>query len=463
MTAAAPQMRHRFHIIFTLRYVRYGLVLCLIPMMQALLRWDIAALATALWQDVAILLFCVAAALFLWRVTSYAISADGITIEQGVFVKSTRFFATHSIAALEISRPILCRLLGASCMKLYFKTQAAPRTYELYLPKKVAQSTAEQLLPVRADTSVFAPTGFEKMAFVMLSANVLTSVLFISMGLKRVSEFFGQRLQNMAVENFSKLTKLAAHFLPAGLAFITAALFVVLSFTFLYALLRTAGFTVCRNGGVIVMRGGFLTKIERRIAVKSVSACDVRVTPVARVLGRYPVYLSAGSFHGSDPLLVYKKNAPEIVEALLQNFTVPSQKMCEPARKSIVQYLWKPATGLALSLAVCGVALTVMPNLLPMLAVPVILSCGSLALSLEGFFKEGVCKNENRTLSLCFARCFTRHEICVFTPDIAYTIVAHSLSISAGRCDFFVHLPCRRRYGVRGILRYVADDIPFIL
>ncbi|MEG0166587.1 MAG: hypothetical protein RR709_01835 [Ruthenibacterium sp.] len=464
MTPDVPQTRHRFHIIFTLRYLRYGLVLCLVPMVQALFAWDWQALIFALWQDTAILLFSGGAALFLWLVTSYDFAPDGIVIQQGVLVQSRRFFAADSVAALEISRPLYCRLLGASILKLYFKTQAAPHTYQLYLPKKAAQHTAETLLPVRADSSVFAPTGFEKMAFVMLSANVLTSVLFISMGFRRISEIFGQNLQNIAFENFSKLTALASHFLPAGLAFVTAALFVVLSFTFLYALLHTAGFTVCRNGGVIIMRGGLITKIERRIAVLSVSACDVRVTPVARLLRRYPVYISAGSFHGGDiPLLVFKKNAPQMMTALLANFTPPSQKLCEPSRKSIPQYLWKPAVCLALSLAVYGVALTIMPQLLPMLAVPVLLSFAALAQSLEGFLKEGVCKNENRTLSLCFTRFFTRHEVCVFAADTSYTLVAHSLSISAGRCDFYVHLPCRLRYHVRGILRYVADDIPFIL
>ncbi|MEG0911264.1 MAG: hypothetical protein RSF70_06735 [Ruthenibacterium sp.] len=464
MTADAPQTRHRFHIIFTLRYLRYGLVLCAIPMVQALLHWDLNALITALWQDAAILLFFAAAAFLLWFATSYTLSAAGIHLRQGILVRHSLFFAADSIAALEISRPLHCRLLGASVLRLYFKTQAAPRTYALYLPRKVAQKTAEQLLPVRADTSVFAPTGFEKMAFVMLSANVLTSVIFMSMGWKRVGEIFGQDLQDLAFANFSKLTALAAHFLPAGLAFITSALFVIVSLTFLYALLHTAGFTVCRNGGVIIMRGGFITKIERRIAAKSVSACDVRITPVARLLRRYPVYITAGSFQGGDiPLLLFKKDAPQMAEMLLQDFTPPTKQMCVPSRKSVPQYLWKPAVGLALSLAVCGVALTIMPQLLPMLAVPMVLFSLSLAQSTEGIFKEGVCKNSNRTLSICFTRFFTRHEVCVFSQDTAYTLVAHSLSISAGRCDFYVHLPCRLKYRVRGILRYMADDLPFIL
>ena len=56
----------RFHIIFALRYLRYGLLLCLVPMVQALLAFDLDSMWAALTQDAAILLVCAAAALALW-------------------------------------------------------------------------------------------------------------------------------------------------------------------------------------------------------------------------------------------------------------------------------------------------------------------------------------------------------------------------------------------------------------
>ena len=62
---------------------------------------------------------------------------------------------------------------------------------------------------------------------------------------------------------------------------------------------------------------------------------------------------------------------------------------------------------------------------------------------------------------MCFTRFFTRHEVCVLTPDIAYTITENPFSVSGGRCDLRVHLPCGVRYRVRGVLRYLAQEIPF--
>ena len=55
--------QRRFHIIFAVHYLRYGLLLCLVPMLQALLAFDLDSLWAALRQDAVILLACAAAAL----------------------------------------------------------------------------------------------------------------------------------------------------------------------------------------------------------------------------------------------------------------------------------------------------------------------------------------------------------------------------------------------------------------
>lgn len=81
-----------------------------------------------------------------------------------------------------------------------------------------------------------------------------------------------------------------------------------------------------------------------------------------------------------------------------------------------------------------------------------VLALAGLLVSLEGFFREGLHKNANRTLSVCYTRFFTRHEVCVFTPDLSYTLLENPFSVSGGRCDVRVHLPCGLQYRVRGVL-----------
>ena len=44
----------RPHLLDSLRFFRYGFLLCLVPMVQALFRFDMEGLVIALWQDAAI-------------------------------------------------------------------------------------------------------------------------------------------------------------------------------------------------------------------------------------------------------------------------------------------------------------------------------------------------------------------------------------------------------------------------
>ena len=453
-----------FHILYALRYLRYGLLLCLVPMARALLAFDLQSFYTALRQDAAILAVFAVVALVLRRATAFWMDGQALHCEKGVLARSHYTYARAGVAALEVARPLYCRLMGASKVTLYFKSHLQPRTFDLYLKKQDAAALADALLPARTDVNIFAPTGFERLSLVMLSANILTSCAFAWMTLDRLDPLVGLDLQQLAEQNIGRLAGLAARLMPAGLAAAATLVFLGGAVTFLYSFLHTFGFSVCRNGGVLISRGGLVTKLERRILGSAVSACEVRVTPAARLLRRYPVYVSAGSFRGGDiPLMVFKKNSPHSPEALLPGYAPAPPVLCDPARKSYMQYLWQPGALLALALAVTGVALARMPALVPVLLVPDALLLAALAVAAEGYFREGICRNENRSIGRRFTRRLTRCEVCVLTPDLAYTLFETPFATSGGRCDVTVHLPCGLRYKVRGVLKYAVQELPFTL
>ena len=208
----------RFHIIFTLRYLRYGLLLCLVPMLRALVEFDLDSLWLALTQDAAILLASAAAALVLWHATSFAWQEGAVQVSQGVVLRQSQTFSRQSIAALEIVRPLSCRLLGASRVTLYFRANAAPRRYTLYLKKRDAAAVAEALLPVCTENAVFEPTGFERLAFIMLSANILTSSLFALWGVRQADELLDGDFGRRAAQTLREAALFVARFLPAGFA-----------------------------------------------------------------------------------------------------------------------------------------------------------------------------------------------------------------------------------------------------
>ena len=113
-----PGAPRPFHLLYALRYFRYGLVLCLVPMARALLAFDLSAFYTALGQDAAILLAVGAASLVLRRATAFWLDGAGLHCETGIFRRVRTVYAPAALAALEVSRPVHCSLLAASKVTL---------------------------------------------------------------------------------------------------------------------------------------------------------------------------------------------------------------------------------------------------------------------------------------------------------------------------------------------------------
>ncbi|HIW54753.1 MAG TPA: PH domain-containing protein [Candidatus Ruthenibacterium merdigallinarum] len=452
----------RFHLLHVLRYFRYGLLLCLVPIVRALLALDVHAVFAALYQDALILALTAAGALALWRTTSLSLENGVLCASSGLFFKTRRVYAASSIAAIEIARPVYCRLFGASHVTIHPKNLRRGARLRLYLSRSGAEALADALMPARQDTSLFAPTGFERLNFVVLSANVLTGCAFAVMAARHLEDVFDD-FHHLAAENLSRLTALAARWLPAGLAALTALGFCIAAITVLYAFFRTFGFSVCRNGDVLIARGGLLSKTERRIRVSCVTLCEVRVTPAARLLRRCPVYVRAGSFNGSDiPLMLCRDGAEDSVQMLLPAFRMPPMP-APSAQRMPLPFLWKSAALLALFLGMTGVAFASERALLPVPLLGAALAFASLLVSLEGVRREGFCKNKNRSLSACYTKRFTRHDVCILTSDVSYSIWETPFGVSAGLCHLTAHLPCAARVRVRAVPTLSAMEIPFTL
>ena len=108
------------------------------------------------------------------------------------------------------------------------------------------------------------------------------------------------------------------------------------------SLLATSRFRVSRSGGVILAKGGRVNLTERRILASAVSYCDIRITPISRLLRRYPVFLCAGSYTGADlPILVYGKGRDTLLQALMPQFVSPRPVAGITATRSWPQFLWK--------------------------------------------------------------------------------------------------------------------------
>ncbi len=435
-------------------------------MVQALLQFDLNALFNALIQDVFILLFFIFIAIVLWSQTSFNLDGDTLYIKSGVFLRHTRAYTKQSISVLDIKRPLHYRVFGASNITIYFNNHALPKKVSFVLPKKTAENVSSTLMPLNSENSVFEPLGFERFVLILLSANILTTALLLWYTLQTISDFSGKdmiEVTQLAGENFLRFEQILEQFLPTGIAFLTALIFAVASISFLNSFFTTGGLRVCRSGGIILCECGIFHKTQRRISTKYITSCDVRITPTARILKRYAVYVTAGSFKSNDfPVMIIKKTQPHCVQTLLPDYSVPTASLCDIKKKSLIQYLYKPVFFTAICLFILYVAYEVMPKTVPVFTLAIFMCLLLLLQSIEGFFKEGVCKNENRTISLHYSKFFTLHKVCIFSKGAMYTLFQTPFGARKKYVKFYCKLPSGKTYKARGVPLYKVGRIKFV-
>ena len=460
MTAPqTPAVQGRYHIVYSLHLLKKGLFFCLVPLVQALISWDLPSLYGVLRQEALILLALAAVSLVLWRNTGWRQYPERLELYSGVLLHRSRVLRRSELAVVEITRNPFLQLLGAARVTLY--GCRVRQTITLYLPRRAATALADALLPPPQKPPLFKPVGGQRLSFVMVSANVISTALLLTVSLRQTEEMLGAAVTLPIRDNLTRLEQLVEQVVPAGVAWLFTAVFLLWGASLLVSLLRTVGFTVARSGGVILCHGGFILRTERRILAAVVSACDVRITPVARLLRRYPVYLTAGSYHAGDvPILVCKKGQTDLLQALMPGFVPPGGPTENRIGRSVPMFFWKSGACLAFSLALLGVSMWQLPAVTGLLVIPCVLSAAAVLISAEGYRLEGAARTPGRVLTVQYSHIFTRHCVCVFTPDINFRLFASPFAQSVGRCNLTIQLPCGFRMRVRSVNRYRAAHLP---
>ncbi len=453
---------HRFHYLYSIQYIRYAFILSVLPLIHALILFDLPSLARALKQDGIIFIVVMLFSVVQWLAAGYWYSGGRITVQHGVFLNRQTVISRPMIAAIELRQPLYCRLLGACITTIYYKHRPKPVTLCLFYED--AAQLADELLPLKRESAIFRAVGAERISFSLLSANLITTGILIVVSAKKTAKSLGNDFNQFAFSNLERMEKFVEQLLPVGLAWLISLIFVLASIALLFSFLHSAGFVVCRNGGVIVAKGGLITKTERRILASAVTACDVRTTPVARLLHRSAVYLHAGGFSGKDmPIMVYRRGNEEQLQKLMPEFYV-SRSVLGPVRgRSFLQFIWLPGSMFLFFISLSAVSAWLMPQIAPLFWLPCFLLFIALLVSIEGFFTESVRRGFNRTLELCYSRFLTRHRVCIFTSQTEFCFFQHPLLAYRQRCNLILRLPCGLRFRIRSIPEYESKTLPLII
>lgn len=396
------RQRH-YHPLAALHFLRKAVVVCLLPLANALLEFSLNALLTALRQDAALLLFLCGASSILLEASSWALDEAGVLRLRWAFIsKRERIIRGEALAALTIERPLFFRLLGASRVVLYPVGQPAKRAVTLYLHKEDAQELADRLMPVR-DPVCHRAAGGERAALVVLGANGLSTLALTYLAIRQ-SRPFPLTAEAVALSRLNVLVRFAAHWLP---------------------------------------------RFEFRVRSSEISYADVRVSPIARLMKRWPVFVVAGSCRPELPLFVYRSGQEELFRELLPEFRMPPDTRHDLTHRSAV--FFAPAGipfGLCLLLVL--VSRSVLPALTGTLLIPTAVFAVFLAGGLMGWLKEGIWLREGR-FTLRRQKGVYLHCICVFHPDVCLRTFQSPWAARYQRMTLTLALPGQVRLKVRSI------------
>ena len=287
MTGTGPR---RYHPFFALGFMRRTLLLYLVPLVQVLFAREWQALWRALAQDLA--LFCLLALVsaVMLRASSWELDAAGVLhLRWDLILSFERRIQNSQLAAVQIERPMLYCLAGASRVTLYPALLPKGQAVTLHLTRRDARMLTDRMMPA-PQQEIYHPAGGQRLAFALLGANSLSTLLLVALALRQGDN----AAEQIALEQINQAAAWAARWLPAGLAWALTAWTFLFGLSLVRSFSHTLFYRVWRGGGVLASRGGLLVRVERRFRLDRLTCAEVRLSPGARLLRCYPVYLTAG-------------------------------------------------------------------------------------------------------------------------------------------------------------------------
>ena len=302
-----------FHPLAALHLLRKTLLVYLLPLVQVLFdrNWD--ALHAALRQDFVLLVFISAVCWAVYYGGRWQVDAEGtVHVSWRLGVRLDRALRAEGLAALMLEQPLLYRLTGACRVVLYPVGQT--KTITLYLTRQQAEELADVLLPV-TDPLWHAPKGGEKLAFTVLGANGLSTLILWWLAIHQ-TQSYAPDAQTAALAQLGQLAAFAARWLPLGTAWLLVLAGTLFCISLVRSALQAVHYTVWRTDTQLGSRGGLVRRYEMRLRLCQLNYADLRRSPATWALHYCPVFVSAGACRPELPLFVWREGTPLLRELL---------------------------------------------------------------------------------------------------------------------------------------------------
>ena len=246
-----------FHPFAVLHFLRKTILLYLLPLLQVLFARNWAALRTALVQGAALLAVIAAVSAAVLHTSRWQVDEHGtLRVCWRLGVRLDRCLKAGQLAAVTLERPLLYRLAGASRVVLYPVGQT--KTITLYLARQQAEELADVLLPV-TNPLWHAPKGGEKLAFTVLGANGLSTLILWWLAIHQ-TQSYAPDAQTAALAQLGQLAAFAARWLPLGMAWLLVLAGTLFCISLVRSALQAVHYTVWRTDTQLGSRGGLVRR-----------------------------------------------------------------------------------------------------------------------------------------------------------------------------------------------------------
>lgn len=444
-------MQNRFHPVYSLAILRKPAILCVVPLLAALLRLDLAALLTALWQELALISVLLVLGVIFWHGAGWQLKNKRLTFRRSIFgLQWQESFSAQDLAFVAVRRCWYLRPIGA--VRLEFSTERGV-TRHLYLTRSAADALADQLLPPEPVETDLTPSPGDRLFLALLNCDLFATLVLLAVSLRNVSDFMGRQwTAHLAQTGLHTLESVLGHWLPIGLSSLAAVLLILTSLTLLVAFARTSRYQVFLSKGSIRCSGGALSPTRWILRRKCITCADLRRTPMARLLGRYPLFLSVGGYTGNAVLLCSGLQDP-LLKKLFPGGQFPPPSSHPGKNRSFVPFLLAP--GLSLTACAGAFALSLcLPGVLPyagrILWLPAGICLVWLLVGLEGWRGDRLVQTPAGLPAACSTSRLTHHHYCLLREPILVRW-QNPLTRRVGRCEVRLCLPGRRAIPIHNL------------
>ena len=263
--------------------------------------------------------------------------------------------------------------------------------------------------------------------------------------------------ETLAFAHLGHLAAFAARWLPAGAAWLLTLATALFGASLVRSFAQTVHYEVWHTATQIGSRGGWIDRFECRVRSAQISYADVRVSPAARVLKRWPVFVTAGCCTPELPLFVYRSGGEALFRELLPEFQMPPDVRADTTQRSLI--FFAPA---GIPFALCAllslVSVTVLPAMTVTLLVPTVFFFVLLCGAVMGYTREGIWLREGK-VTLRRQEGVYLHCICVFHPDLCLMGFQSPWAANVRRTNLTLIFPGQVRLRVRSIPLAEADTI----